>query len=306
MNLRLDPKLLTKPIWWWETNQKHSIREKVFDLSPISVNPDPSSVLAVLTTPKTICDAAWAAQSLLRYLPPEMGLLIVVDGELSTVPVKNIKVLFPGVTLNQTRTFLEELRPIAPNVVKLGETNPMGRKLAISLCIQQKYNMVYSDSDVLCFGEMPELYQAVVDQSPAMYIQDVAELNADQSLLKRVKTLGYDYALTLNGGVQYIPRQSLRVDIAEELLDAQEHDPTSWFVEQTVLAVLMKQAGAKALPKSTYVVSAQRQFYFEKDVDYDQIALRHFITPVRHLMYSKGMPRLWQQLQKKDSSEREH
>lgn len=301
MALQLERKLLTKPIWWWETRQKYSIREKFFDLSPFSVNPAPSTVLAVLTTPKSICDAAWAAQSFLRYLPPEMGLWIVVDGELSIVTIEQIKVLFPGVTLIQTRTLLEELRPIAPNVVKLGESNPMGRKLAITLCIQQKYNTIYSDSDVLCFGEMPEVYQAVVNQSPAMYIQEIAELNADRSLLKRVKTLGYDYALTLNGGFQYIPRQSLQVDIAEELLDAQEHDSTSWFVEQTILAVLMRQARAKALPKSRYVVSIQRQFYFEEDVCYDQIALRHFVTPVRHLMYSRGMPILWQQLQKKGS-----
>jgi hypothetical protein len=297
MDIRLDRKLLTKPIWWWETHKKYSIREKVFDLSPISVNPNPSTILAVLTTPKTICDAAWAAQSFLRYLPPEIGLSIIVDGVLSAVTVENIKILFPGVTLNQTRTLLEELRLAAPNVVKLGECNPVGRKLAIILCLQQKYNMVYSDSDVLCFSEMPELYQAVVNQSPAMYIQDVAELNADHSLLKRVQALGYDYALTLNSGFLYIPRQSLRVDMAEELLDAQEHDPTSWFVEQTILAALMKQADAEPLTKSRYIVSAQRQFYFEKDIYYEQIALRHFVTPVRHLMYSRGMPRLWQQLQ---------
>ena len=301
MSLRLDRKLLTKPIWWWETRQNYSIREKVFELLPISVNSHPITILVVLTTPKSVYDAAWAAQSFLRYLPPEMGLWIVVDGELSIVTVEQLKVLFPGITLIQSRTLLEELHPIAPNIVKLGEYNPVGRKLAIILCIQQKYNIVYSDSDVLCFGEMPEVYQAVVNQSQAMYIQEIAELNADHSLLNRVKVLGYDYALTLNSGFLCIPRQSLQVDIAEELLDAQEHDSTSWFVEQTILAVLMKQARAKALPKSRYVVSIQRQFYFEEDVCYDQIALRHFVTPVRHLMYSRGMPILWQQLQKKGS-----
>lgn len=293
-------KLLTKPIWWWETHRKYPIREKVFDLLPLPVNPEPSSILAVLTTPKTVCDAAWAAQSFLKHLPPNIGLLIVVDGELSAVTFERLKVLFPGVVLSQTRTLLEELHLSAPNIFKLGECNPVGRKLAIILCIQQKYNLLYSDSDVLCFGEMPELYQAMMNQSPAMYIQEVAELNADNSLLQRVKALGYDYALTLNSGLLYIPRQSFQVDIAEKLLDAQEHDPLSWFVEQTILAVLMKQVGAKALPKSKYVVSSQRQFYFEKDVDYDQIALRHFVTPVRHLMYSRGMCRLWQQFQKKN------
>jgi hypothetical protein len=300
---RLDHKLLTKPIWWWETHQKYPIRQKAFDLSPIYVNPDPSSILVVLTTPNNICDAAWAAQSILKYLPTQMGLWIVVDGELSTVKVENIKVLFPGVTLIQTRTLLEELRPIAPNVVELGECNPVGRKLAITLYIQQKYNTILSDADILCFGEMPEVYQAIINCGSGLYIQEFAGLNADSKLLKRVQSLGYDYAPTLNSGFLYIPVQSFQIEMVEELLSAEEHDPTSWFVEQTIFAVLMQQAHAKPLARSRYVVSTQRQFYFEKDVDYDQIALRHFVTPVRHLMYSKGMPKLRQQLQQKKQHE---
>lgn len=291
-------RLLTKPVWWWETKRKYPIRDKVFALPPISVNPNPTHSLVVLTTPNSICDAAWAAQSILRYLPAKIGLSIIVDGEIPAQTAKNLQILFPGIILDRTRTLLEELRPTAPNIAKLGECSPVGRKLAIILYLQQKYNIIYSDADILCFNEMPELDRAVMDcHSPAMYIQDVAELKADNYLLQRVKALNYDYAGTLNSGFLYIPQQSLNTSIAEELLDAGEYNPKSWFVEQTILAVLMQQAGAKPLIKSRYIVSTQRQFYFEKDVHYDQIAIRHFINPVRHLMYSQGMPRLLQQIQ---------
>ncbi|MFM6623620.1 MAG: hypothetical protein ACKPJO_31330, partial [Dolichospermum sp.] len=93
------------------------------------------------------------------------------------------------------------------------------------------------------------------------------------------------------------PHSALNIEICDYLL-SEQYDSNSWFVEQTILAVLMKQAGGTPLSKSKYVVSSQRQFYFEKDVNYHQISVRHFVTPVRHLMYSKGMPLLWQKWQK--------
>jgi hypothetical protein len=57
----------------------------------------------------------------------------------------------------------------------------------------------------------------------------------------------------------------------------------------------MQNAQGRALPEARYVVSARRQFYWEGDVDYDAIVARHFITPVRHVMYRKGMPIILEQ-----------
>jgi hypothetical protein len=292
-------KLLTRPIWWWEKHRKYPIRERVFALQPKHVNPNASTILAVLTTPNTICDAAWAAQSLLRYLPPEIGLSIVVDGALPATRIEHFKVLFPGVILFSTHTLLENMRTVIPKTARMGSYHPLGRKLAMVFYLQQKYNLLYSDADLLCFNKIPEISQAIVNSSLAWYLQDVAEVKTDPIVLKQVQNLNYDYASTINTGFLYIPRESLNLNMAEQILSNIENPLRSWFCETTILAVLMQQAKAKPLPKSRYVVSVQRQWYFEKDVLYDQIALRHFTTPVRHLMYSKGMPILWQDLQQK-------
>ena len=76
------------------------------------------------------------------------------------------------------------------------------------------------------------------------------------------------------------------------------HRSRHYFCEVYRNSFILHLIAPSYLPRSRYVVSAQRQFYFEEDVCYDQIAVRHFITPVRHLMYSKGMPKLLPQLQR--------
>jgi hypothetical protein len=287
-------KLLTRPIHYWETHRSYPIKQKVFDLHPITVNASPSKILLILTTPNTICDAAWAVQSLLRHLPSDLGLSICIDGKVSSNLVQSLNNLFPNVIIQLTDDVMENICSVAPKLAGYGKKHPLGRKLAVIACSQRNYNVLYSDSDILCFREVPEVWEALTNNSSGLYMQDIGNLNADNILLNQLKEANYDFSRTLNSGFLYIPRNSFNTDSIEHLL-SYGFDPTSWFVEQTILAVLMAQSGAKPLPKSTYVVSAQRQFYFEKDIDYDQISIRHFVTPVRHLMYSKGMPKLWKQ-----------
>lgn len=296
-------KLSTRLIHWWETHKRYPIRERVFLLPPLPVNPNPVNILAVLTTPTTICDAAWAAQSLLRHLPSELGLTIVVDGELPVTTIKRLKSLFPGIILDSTHNLLAELRSTAPNTAQLGNYHPMGRKLATIFNLQQKYNLLYSDADVLCFREMPEVYQALITNSGSgLYIQDIEGVQIEPVIFTQVQSLGIDYAPTINVGFLFITQNSLAIGIAEQLLNGLGDTITSWFPDTMILSVLMQQAKSEPLPKSRYVVSNQRQFYFEEDVCYEKIVLRHFVSPVRHLMYSKGMTRLWQQWQQEKTA----
>ena len=71
--------------------------------------------------------------------------------------------------------------------------------------------------------------------------------------------------------------------------------PTWWWIEQTILSALFGNMDARALPLDRYVVSLKRQLPFEEDVDYAKICVRHFVSPVRHLMYKKGIPLLLKQ-----------
>ena len=106
----------------------------------------------------------------------------------------------------------------------------------------------------------------------------------------RALALGLTPRHGLNGGLQLLSRGCLDLNLAARLLAARS-DAASWFTEQTLLALLMPKA-AEPLPPERYVISTRRQFYWETDVDYDAIAIRHFTGPVRHVMYLSGLPRL--------------
>ena len=295
--MKLARKLLTRPIHWYERSRKYSIVGKIFTLPPCQFQLVSSKILAVLTTPDKIAEAAWTAYSLLKHLSADYGLYIIVDGEITQAAGQQLNLLFPQTRIASTFEIMSEMQAMTPNVCAYAKVHPMGRKLAVNLFLQQHFDVLYSDSDVLCFGPMPEL-QAKLSSPEVAYIQDTHQLCSDPLVLEKARELGYDYEPNLNGGLLYTPRQSMRIDIAEQLLADGEYDVKSWFSEQTVNAVLMRQANAKPLPKYRYVVSNQRQFYFEQDVDYAAIAVRHFTNPVRHLMYMKGMPFLLKQWQK--------
>lgn len=285
-------KLLTKPIWLWESRRKHPLRDRVFELPPWPVNPDPQTVLAILTPPENVQDAVWAARSFFAHLPKDMGFVLVVNGELDNATAEAVDTRFPGIIRLPVGDFRDKTR-LPGNVGKFVDNNPLGHKLSMILLLQKRFNIVFCDFDVLAFNPMPELCEAIDAQGPPLYIQDVAELTADSTLLERIKALGYGYADTLNGGFHFIPRESLSLNLADDLLAPGGYNEKSWHTDQTLLAALMTKAGARPLPKARYVVSTDRQFFFEEDIPYDQIAVRHFIGPVRHLMYSRGLPRLW-------------
>ena len=75
-------KLLTQPVWNWETKRSYPIRQRHSLLPPITVSPS-SSRLAVLTTPAALPDALLAAWSWFRFLQTEgFELHLAVDGAL--------------------------------------------------------------------------------------------------------------------------------------------------------------------------------------------------------------------------------
>lgn len=286
-------KLLTKPIYTFERRRPYPMRQKVFALRPLQVDPSSPQQLVVLGTPNTFADAGWAAYSSLLQLPVPMGLCLAVDGEVPAEDVARMQRLFPGVIIKQSGAFAEEFKD-QEAIYAFAQRHPLGRKLATLLSVQKEKGLIYSDSDVLAFNSMPEVTRAMETNQPC-YLGESGGLNPDPKLLDKVKRLNVQFAPELNSGFLYMPRGSADIALANELLADDGYDLKSWFSEQTLLAALMGHMGGTLLPTSKYVVSNDRQFFFEQDVDYSKIALRHFTTPTRHLMYSKGINRIWRQ-----------
>jgi len=288
---KIERKLLTKPIWFRETRRTYPIRSQAFEFPPIAVNPMPETILAILAPASHACDVAWAARSLLHQLPSDLGLLVVIHGGLAPSLVAQFERSFPGMLFQSASEYRDPTK-VPKNLGLLAEKHKIGHKPAMLMRLQERYNVLYSDMDVLAFNSMPEVSNSIANGGPPLYLQDEVGLTSDPVLQGYIRSRGHPCVEALSGGFHYIPRNSFSFDLAEDLLQPGNYDPDCWFSDQSLLAVWMADAGGVGLPLSRYVNSFDRQFYFEKDVDYSAISLRHFNSPVRHLMYSRGMPLL--------------
>lgn len=296
-------RLLTKPVWWWERRQRHPIREWIWNLPPLVTTPDATTTVAILTATTHVTDAAWAARSLLCGLRNPVRLCVLLDDRELSAAARDefleqtqprVSALFPGAELLPATSLADSLAADAPTVAAYGRAHPMGLKLAAVLALQRAGHLLYSDADVLAFAQLAEIDAAIAAGGPPLHLQCVAETSSDAIVAARVRERGWSGCASMNAGFVFVPKNALALNDAEEILRGLDFSRLGWFAETTVFSALMRRAGAQPLPRARYVVSPRRQFYFEEDLDYAALTLRHFVTPVRPLMYARAMPLLWE------------
>ena len=283
-------KLARKLIWTWERNRP-SFSRFYLNRLPVSTccrtNGIPS--INVLCTPSTLTEAAYSAWSWCDQLGSSFALRIVVDGRFDNKYASAIQSLIDGLEIVSALDLIDPDLLQSKGLGPLGYKHPMGRKLLLSLSLQRYEDHIYSDNDVLIFNYPESIVSAHQRQAPA-YNQESTQPCYSDEILHRAADLCLQPCNALNGGLLYFPKNSMNIDLANELALAKIDADYSWFDEQTIFSVLMNQASAQPLSKDLYVVNTQRQFWPGKDVDYAAIVSRHFTSPVRHLMYAHGYP----------------
>jgi hypothetical protein len=284
--MSLFRKLTTRPVWNWEKKRSYPIRQQWHDLPPMPATG--ALPLVMLTTPGGFDDVMWAAWSWLRFVGPDVQFHLIIDGEPTPGQRSALERLSPGAQLVSRRDLLAQIGPWPESVRAFVERHPLGRKLALTLLYQERGPLLYLDSDILAFNDPRELREAFRTPGAARFMLEADAGNWDPQVVAAAQTMGLVPRHGLNSGLLLLSRNSLNLDTTARLLAAQT-GAASWFTEQTLLALLMPPE-AEPLPPQRYVISTQRQFYWEQDVDYDAIAVRHFTGPVRHVMYLRGLP----------------
>ena len=253
-------------------------------------------VFLVVTAGHYLKDAAWTAASWLTNSPAIAGMSLVfsVDGAANHEEMEQIESSFPEARFVTTTQMVYEIEGRYPRLAAFAEDHPLGRKLASIIAFSDLNDIVYSDSDVLLFDTPTEIQTAICGRK-AMYLQN-PEPAYDQATVQNAFNSGFEVAERVNSGVLYAPVGFLSGEVAELVVplprDVDRTSPTWWWIEQTILSVLLRAAQATPLPMERYSCSMQRQWPFEKDIDYSTTCLRHFVSPVRHLMWLKGVPLL--------------
>lgn len=289
-------KLTTKPVWYYERRRHYPIRQLSQQLPAIESGQH-QRTLAILTTPDTFADALWSGWSWLRFLQPHLSLRFYVDGQVSDTQQKTVQKLFPGATVSNLHRSIASQQIIGKNLRNFVESYSLGQKCALIMSLQEKSDVLYSDFDVLAFNSPEEILQSIKSSNNRIaYNRQIGQGSFDQHILNNARKLKIEPPAGFNAGLMWIPHKSLNYQLAEELLEGFDQKTShAWFSEQTLFACLASSHGCQALPPARYIVDTQRQFYWQSDVDYQSIAARHFIYPVRHVMYLKGQPEILKQ-----------
>lgn len=293
----ISTRLYSKLVWWWERRSIPSERTLIWTLSPLPVAREGETELLIFTTPAALVDALWAARSVLVQLP-DLRLCLALDGPVEPAERARLERLLPGVELASAPALAATC---APRLAAFARANAMGRKLAVVTARQRERSVLYCDSDVLAFAPLAEVAEAIPARS-ARHIQCVEGTCLDPALKARTDALGLPLCPSLNGGFYHVPRGGFDEPLVERLLDGLDPAIPGWFGETTLTAALLQRLESQPLPRERYVVSLRRQFVTEQDVDYGQIALRHFVTPVRPLFYRRGLRLLWSRWKPKPCS----
>ena len=142
-----------------------------------------------------------------------------------------------------------------------------------------KRTTIFTDSDVLYFKEFSKYVSTITQRN--WYLVDESFNYFDEDYLKNANkgnsplNLGL---LILNTQVDWNP-------VINYIKNRFKKGVLSYWSDQTAAHMLALKQNFKSLPVNDFVVGGHDNFTFGSAVNYNSIAVRHFVGPVRHKMW---------------------
>lgn len=263
-------------------------RKKILETAPTATGTAGPWELHVLTGKADWQNLIWALKSFYDCLENKYQAVVHDDGTLSSIQLGHLAAHFPNARIigrpeadNDMREFLKN----HPRCWKFRQDNYLAQKVFDLHYYLKADKMLLIDSDILFFSkpavlleraENPEYHLNTLNKNwkPGYALPD-SELEAK---------FGVKMIEDINSGLGIIQRGTLNIDWIEEWLgDAELVAGHPHRIEQTLIAVCCCRAGYEMLP-AEYDVHAGRSNFSNP--------VRHYIGPVRPLMYTEGMPRI--------------
>lgn len=283
-----------------QRNYPYPIKKKILNFSPISIPKSEKRMLAVFITHKQIYEGLWAAWSWMRFLNRYgFALSIFIDGEVTPKIAQTYEQLLPGCQVISGPKYLSSC-DLPEDFKAYGLQHRFGRIHTIRLELQKKYELLYSDSDILVFQKPREILERLETDHKPLFNSDSLSPIDDPWVVEKLQKHGLGLMPLFNAGLLYIPQGSLDAELGYEILKGWSKIPKEsrgHHTGQTLFNALMKQADAEPLPPTRYLCNNEGMWFWKKDyTNYNQIVTRHFVGNVRHQMYIRGMPYLYNQV----------
>jgi hypothetical protein len=216
-------------------------------------------------------------RSLLRHAGHPTKFTIVSDGTYSAGSIALLHSLDPVVFVSP---FTQWIPPAVPNELHSYLTgHPTGRQLALIMSLPRQAPALYIDSDVLFFAGAANLASLETNDAPALYLAD-CQLSCDERLFREPA----ERDNPVNTGVLFLSQKldwSLGLERYLEL-----YGVPNFFTNQTMTHLTMHASGARPFDPGKFVLQLDDQFVWADRYAGREIALRHYVNPVRHKFWT--------------------
>lgn len=227
---------------------------------------------------KTLPEQVASIRSFLKYVGRPNLFTIVSDGTLSDRSCDILKSLDPVISVSDFAQWVPKDLPA--DVYPYLTTHPTGKQLALIISLPVDAPTLYIDSDVLFFPAARDLMRlAESGGAPAFYLAD-CRLSADERLFRG----DAEKAQPVNTGVLFL-FEKLDWTLALRRFLELPGLPT-FFTNQTMTHLTMHANGAAPLDKRKYVLQLDDQFVYPDRYASSDLALRHYVNPVRHKFWT--------------------
>jgi hypothetical protein len=225
-------------------------------------------------------EQARSIRSFLRHVGRPTTYRVVSDGSYTERSRRLLRKIDPCVAIELAGENL--LADLPEKFRRYVTTYPMGKQLGLIMSLPREGEpTLYADSDILFFSGARDLVERAAERSaPAYYLPDCQEGSADERVFRGPN----ECRNPVNSGLLLLFRKldwSLAIRRFMEL----ESEPT-FFTNQTLVHLVMHANGAHPLDPRKYVLKLDDQTIFSDRYAGPQLALRHYVNPVRHKFWT--------------------
>lgn len=267
-------------------------------MPPIESGGTKSCRIVTIFREKDWRDAAWAMYSWLYWTQASdicFTPVFYVDGHCAEDKRARILNLFPKAQIREASEVLQGGDNLSEDLKYYYKHHIFARKTSIILHEQNGSNVLFTDPDILVFRAPVEVVRHLKAGSCCHQV-DSLSWAFDPWLKEKGASLGLEHDRKFNSGIMAIPKGSLDNQLITHLFEGYRTAPYHRNTGQTLFSILLTRCGSVPLPEATYTCQIP-EFHNTRDrLNNDDLVLRHYTGPVRHVMYQNGIPYLLKQL----------
>jgi hypothetical protein len=226
----------------------------------------------------TLPEQVASLRSFLRHVGRPRRFTIVSDGTLTGRSCDILKNLDPVVSVSASAGWVPKDLP--QRIYPYLATHPTGKQMALIMSLPVDGPTLYVDSDVLFFPGARDLVPLAENGSASAFYLADCRLSADERLFRS----DAEKAQPVNTGVLLLFEKLDWTLAIRRFLDLQ--GSPDFFTNQTMTHLTMHANGTCPLDNQKYVLQLDDQFVYPDRYACRNLALRHYVNPVRHKFWT--------------------